>query len=401
MLILAAIAAVTLMWDIAQAGQIAQQRRTPPVLGMLAGLAVLLAAPALLIAVATSSAITGHSVAGVAWIWPATAAVFVAESMYVTIRRLVTPLVGVPIMLYNICLLMVAVARFVQEAGGAPPDWALSLGAAYTDAIGALAGPVVLGSRWASLVPLIAPAYPARRPTGRALRAAAAILAVGALGALVAWWPAGDQAVRSYDRFLGAKLQERPAGDFSVGVRILPPIDGLPPAPALRNDLALVDTIGAEVVSVVIEPDGVHNAVLDSLAHTLDPLRRDSTSVFVALAPHRPIRWGYRTSPAPAERGRLTALRTIARRLRPDYFVLADDESLTGREVPLAVSTSTLTAEADSIHAVDRRIKIVLALSAFDQRDSALYAWASGPASPIDAIGYTLFPALDGAATLD
>jgi len=402
MLILAAIATIALTWDIVQAGDIAQQRRTPPALAVFAGLTVLLAAPALLIAVATSSAVTGHSVAGVAWIWPATAAVFVAESVYVTARRLVTPFVGVPVALYNACLLTVAVTRYVQERGGTPPDWALALAAAYTDAIGAIAGPVVLGSRWATLVPLIAPAFPARRAAGRTMRALVALLTASGIGALVAWWPAGERAVRSYDRYLTAALQERPAGDFAVGVQILPPLDGVPPGAALRNDLALVDTIGAEAVSIMIDPDGVHAAVLDSLARALDPLRRDSTSVFVTLGPARAPIWRYRASPPAFDHDRVAALRMIARRLRPDYFILAPNGSPTDAAGgPPAVSANAMAAAADSIHAVDRHIRVAIVVSAFDERDSALYAWASTPGSPIDVIGFTLFPALDGAPALD
>lgn len=403
MLILAAIATIALTWNIVQAGDIAQQRRTPPPLAAFAGLAVLLAIPALLIAVATSSAITGHSVAGVAWIWPVTTIVFLTESVYVTARRLVTPLVGVPIALYNAFLLTVAVTRYVQEGGGTPPDWALASTAAYTDAIGALAGPVVLSSRWATLVPLIAPAFPARRATARTARALVALLSAGSVGAVVAWWPAGNRAVQSYDRYLTATLQERPAGDFAVGVQILPPLDGVPPTAALHNDLALVDTIGAEAVSIIIDPDGVHAAILDSLARALDPLRRDSTSVFVTLASRRTTSWASRASAPALDRDRFSARRTIARRLHPDYFILAETESFPNgaRRASGAVSPMALAAAADSIHMVDRHTKVAIVLSAFDARDSTLYAWASAPACPIDVVGFTLFPALNGAATLD
>jgi hypothetical protein len=403
MLTLAALATIALAWDIVQAGHIAQQRRTPRPLGILAGLAVLLAAPALLIAVATSSAITGYSVSGVAWIWPATAAVFVAESMYVTLRRLVTPFVGIPIALYNGLLLVVAVTRYIQDGGGAPPGWALALGAAYTDALGAVAGPIVLASPWATLVPLIAPAFPARHALGRVLRAVVAVVAVGSIGAFVAWWPAGARAVRSYDRYLAQTLQERPSGDFAIGVRILPPLDGMPPAAALRNDLALVDTIGAEAISVTIDPEAVHPGVLDSLAHVLDPLRRDSTTVFVVLGASRDADRRYRASPQAYDARRLAQLRSIVRRLHPDYLVPEDDQRRSDAETdaPLAAGTRYLAAAADSIHAADRHIKVVIAVTRFDERDSALYAWASAPGSPIDAIGFALFPGFDGATGLD
>ena len=49
-------------------------------------------------------------------------------------------------------------------------------------------------------------------------------------------------------------LQERPRGDFQIGVRIFPTLAGPPPTLAIRNDLALVDTLDVDAVSVVLSP---------------------------------------------------------------------------------------------------------------------------------------------------
>ena len=38
-------------------------------------------------------------------------------------------------------------------------------------------------------------------------------------------------AVTSYKRYDSERLQERPAGDFDIGVRFLPTLKGMPPAP--------------------------------------------------------------------------------------------------------------------------------------------------------------------------
>src|SRR5580704_427095 len=127
MLGLGVVAGLILAWDVGIAGHIAQMRSAPRLLAGLAGLAALLAAPALLIAVATSSTITGHSVAGVAWIWPATVLIFVAEAAYATVRRLVTPYIGIPITVYNLLVFAVAMTRYIQDNGGVPAGWALSL----------------------------------------------------------------------------------------------------------------------------------------------------------------------------------------------------------------------------------------------------------------------------------
>jgi hypothetical protein len=403
MLTLAILAIVALAWDIVQAGSIAQQRRSPAPLGTLAGLSVLLAVPALLVAVAAGSTITGSAVSGVAWIWPVTAAVFVAESMYVTFRRLITPLVGVPIMVYNGLVFAIATTRYVQAGSGAAPDWALVLGAVQADVLGTLAGPIVLAAPWAVLVPLTAPAFPARRPLARVARGAVALLAAACVVSFIVRWPGGVSTVRSYDRYLSDEVQERPGGDFAIGVRILPPLDGMPPALELRSDLALVDTIGAEAISIVINPEGVHPAALDSLARVLDPLRRDSTSVFITLgAPWDALR-RYAASPSHYDANRLADLRGIARRLHPDYLVAAADGARGDADAGQSVADRTryLTAAADSIHAIDPHIRVALAVSPLDRRDSAIYAWAASPQAPIDAIGFALYPGFSGAQSLD
>lgn len=403
MLTLAILAIIALSWDIVQAGSIAQQRRSPAPLGTLAGLSVLLAAPALLVAVATGSTITGSAVAGVAWIWPVTTAVFVAEAMYVTFRRLVTPFIGVPIMLYNGLVFAIATTRYVQAGAGAAPDWALVLGAVQADVLGAVAGPIVLAAPWAVLVPLVAPAFPARRTFARIARGSIALFACACVVLFIVRWPAGLTTVRSYDRYLAEELQERPAGDFSIGVRILPPLDGMPPALELRNDLALVDTIGAEAVSIVINPDGVRPTALDSLARVVDPLRRDSTSVFITLgSPWDAVR-RYAASPSHYDAGRLADLRRIARRLHPDYLVVAPDGARGDADAGQSVMDRTryLAAAADSIHTVDPHIRVALAISPLDRRDSALYVWAVSPQAPIDAIGFALYPGFSGAQSLD
>jgi hypothetical protein len=41
---------------------------------------------------------------------------------------------------------------------------------------------------------------------------------------------------------------------------------------------------------------------------------------------------------------------------------------------------------------VDRKVKVGVAASAFTRNDSILYAWAASPTSPIDVVGFSLFP---------
>jgi hypothetical protein len=402
---LAALGAIVLVWDVFLAGQMAQFRGTPRLLAALSGLAALVAAPALVIAVASSSITNGRSVAGIAWIWPATVAVFVAQALYATTRRLVSPLISVPIAAYNLLLMAIAATRYVGAIGGSPPTWALALSGAHATALGAIAGTAALASPFAILVPLVAPAFPGRWRLSSTVRVLLAAQAAVWVGATIRWVPSATAAVRSYDRFGTQSLQERPAGDFAVGVRVLAPIDAAPPPLELRNDLALVDTTGAEVVSVIVTPAGATRAVLDSLARVLDPLRRDSTTLVVALGYDDDAARQYERSPATYDSARVADVQRIARRLHPDYLLPADEPYGRGARalgrLPVSAWTRYLTDAARAAHAVDPHIKVAVAASALDARDSALYQWAAAAGSPLDAVGFTLFPAFGGGASLD
>lgn len=383
----------------------AQSRGTPRLLAALSGLAALLAAPALVIAVASSSTTNGRSVAGIAWIWPATVAVFVAQALYASTRRLVSPLVSVPIAVYNLLLMAVAATRYVGAIGGSPPAWALALSSAHADALGVVAGSAVLGSPFAVLVPLVAPAFPHRRRLASLVRAVMVAQAAVWVGATVRWVPSAAAAIRSYDRFGTQSLQERPTGDLAVGVRILAPLDGPPPPLELRNDLALVDTTGAEVVSVVITPAGATRAVLDSLGRVLDPLRRDSTTLVVSLGYDADAGREYAHSSEAYDSARVADVQRIARRLHPDYLLPAEEPYGRGARAlgrrPVSGWTRYLTAAARIARAIDPHIKIAVSASSLDARDSALYQWAAATDSPMDAVGFTLFPSFDGGASLD
>jgi hypothetical protein len=167
---------------------------------------------------------------------------------------------------------------------------------------------------------------------------------------------------------------------------VLPIVDGAPAASALHNDLALMDTTGAEAVSVVIGPDA-RNAALDSLERALEPLRRDTTILIVTMAP----------APDAGAAARLADVSRIARRLHPDYLLPAADM----RVLPVAYWERYLTDAATAAHRVDPRIKIGIAVEAFDAQDSALYVWAAQPTSPIDALGFTLAPDFTGGSGLN
>jgi hypothetical protein len=212
-------------------------------------------------------------------------------------------------------------------------------------------------------------------------------------------------ALHSYARYAPETLPVRPGGDFAIGLRLLPPLDA-PPAPLdLRNDLALLDTTGAEIASVVIDPEGTHRQTLDSLARVFDPLRRDSTILIVTLGYPDNAATAYRASPAAYRAARVADAERIARGLHPDYLVLADEPYGRGARIlgrlPVSDWVAYLAAAARAVHGADSHIKTGIAASAYDARDSALYQWAAAPGSPIDAVGFTLFPTFGGAMSLD
>ena len=50
---------------------------------------------------------------------------------------------------------------------------------------------------------------------------------------------------------------------------------------------------------------------------------------------------------------------------------------------------------ADAAHlakSIDRTVKVGVAASAYTSNDSTLYAWAASPRSPMDVVGFSLFP---------
>jgi hypothetical protein len=396
--------ATILLWDTFLAGQIAQQRTAPRPFAFMSALGALLLAPALLVAAAAGSNQGGRTFDALAWIWPAVTLLFTLQTLYAVGRRMLSPLLGLPILAYNILLTIVTTTRYTLALGATPPPTAMFLAVAHLNVLGYVTGPTALWSPLALQLPLLAPAFPARWRLSLTLRAIIATLAVAWCVATGLELPAAASAVRSYAALAAEPLQERPAGDFTVGLRLLPVVDGAPTASALRNDLALVDSTGAEAVSVVIDPHA-HAAALDSLARALEPLRRDTTLLIVTVGYAPDAALAASGSPASFANARLADVSRIVRRLHPDYLLPADEPygraaRAIGRR-PVAYWTRYLTDAAAAAHRIDPRIKIGVAIAAFDSRDSALYAWAASPAAPIDVVGFSLAPDFTGGAALD
>jgi hypothetical protein len=398
------VSVLVILWDVFLAGQIAQLRRAPRFFRGATALAGLLIAPAVLVAVASASNLNGRAIHVIAWVWPVTLLIFAIQALYAVGKRLVTPFIGVPIAAYDVLLAVAAFVRYFAYSGRDPSTAALAVAAAQSSALGILLGRAALFSPLALQLPLLAPAYPARYRISATVRGTLAVVAMAFSIVFVAELPSALVAVRSYGSYAQERLQERPRGDFRIGLRLFPALDDAPPPLALRNDIALVDSAGVRAISVVIEPAGARLAALDSLARSLDELRRDSVMLIVAVGYDRNAREVFRQSPSAHMRARLATVDRIVRRLRPDIILPARDPYTEGTRamgrVPLAWWQEYLRLADANARAVSNRVRVGVAASSFVGADSGLYAWASKPGSPIDVVGFSFYPSYDGGGSL-
>lgn len=397
--------AAILLWDVQLAGRIAQNRKAPRLIALLSALAGLLVVPAAIAAAAAPSLYSGRVVQAITWLWPLVHVLVALQVVTAVARRHVTPAVGIPFLLYDLMLLGVAAARHQVMDGGTAATWLVALGAAHAGALGIVLGPVALYSPLALQIPLLAPIAPARWRISGWLRAGLALYAAAWTGLVgLVEYPRAVRAVSAFTQYDGARLQERPAGDFRVGVQIFPTITR-PPAPLLvANDFALLDSLDVDAVSITIAPAGAQPATLDSLARLLEGVRRDTTQLIVSLGYPDDAREAYRADPGAYTAARMLELRRILRALRPDIVIPAVDPYGEGARaigrLPLADWQRYLSASATLVQEVRPRTQIAVAASSFDAADSALYAWATDRESPIEVVGLSFFPSFDGGLSL-
>lgn len=396
--------AFVIAWNVWMTGRISRARTVPREFVAITSIGGLLLLPGAIVAIATASLLYGRALSTIAWLWPATLLVLAVQAWYATLRGLVIPPIGVPIALYNTLIAGAALVKYAVFLGVEPVDPALVLVAAQYGALAVTATPAALSSPLFLFAPVVAPAFPARFRATAVVRVVIAALAATWGGIILArLWPA-SAAVRSYDRYTDARLRERPEGDFAIGVKLFPDLGGSPPPLSVRSDLALVDTLDADVIAVLLEPSGVRAATLDSLARLLEDVRRDSTLLVVMLGSPAPPLVPGRVNRFDADR-RVDAVRRIARRLRPDYLLpvvepygrAADSHGV----LPLATWTRYLARSAAAARSVSSRTKIGVGASRYTARDSALFAWAAAADSPIDAVGFSINPSPQGARGLD
>ena len=400
-----ALSLAMIAWDILMAGRIAQLRRIPRGFQGITGIAGLLLVPALVVAYSAQSLLYGRAIFLVAWLWPFTALLFVIQTVYALGRRLVTPLLGFPLLIYNFVIAVVAVTKFVITRGHSPTEFELALNAAQASMLGTFFGTPALWNPIYIQVPIFAPSLPARWGFTRLARVALAGAAIAMTALVVVELPGAFAGIKSYSAHDNEKLQEHPEGDFKIGLKIFPDLRGGPPPLAISNDLALADTLDVDAISVVIDPEGARGVALDSLARTIEQARADSTILIVALGYPKKGEEEFSQSRESYTLARLKDIDRIARRLKPDYLIPATDPLEEGARILGEQSPQYwidyFTRASRVAHYIYPRIKVSVPMSSYGTRDSTLYAWAARPGSPIDAVGFSMLPGFDGARSLD
>lgn len=393
------------MWDIVVAGRVSQLRRAPRTFAAISAFAGLLIVPALLIAYASASILYGRAIQPVAWVWPVTTVLFALQATYALSRRLVTPLFGVPIFVYNLIIAIVAMSRYANAHGFNPPDFGFALSAAQASALGFFFGAPALWASQYLMVPLMSPSLPARWRFSRVVRMGVAVSAAALAALVLVEMPNAFETNKSYTRYAKAQLQEHPDGDFDIGLKIFPDLKGPVPPLALQRDMALADSLDIDAVSITINPEGAKLASLDSIARTVDDRRADSTRIIISLGYPAGAARQFRDSPEEYTKQRIADINRISRRLRPDILIPAVDPYGEGARAlgaqPPEYWIDYLTRAARIAHFVNRRIQIGVAASSYGKRDSTLYFWAAGRGSPVDIVGFSMMPGFDGATSLD
>jgi hypothetical protein len=334
-----------------------------------------------------------------------TTVLFALQSAYALSRRFVTPLFGVPVAVYNAIIAIVAVARYVVSRGGTPPEFALALSAAETGSLGFFFGPAALWSAAYLMVPVFSPSLPARWRMSGIVRGIIAASAAAIAALVLIEMPSAFETVRSYRPYAKEQLQEHPEGDFELGLKIFPDLDGPPPPLALEQDVKLADSLGLDAVSMVLNTRGARLSALDSIARTVDDQRADSARIIIALGYPSDATRQFRESEADYTSRRLADVDRIARRLRPDILIPALEPYGAGSRAigtqPPEYWINYLTRAAEIAHHVNPRIRVAVAAASYGRRDSTLFAWAASRGSPIDIVGFSLMPGFDGARSLD
>jgi hypothetical protein len=387
------------------ARRIAQLQRMPRAFQAITAFAGLLLAPAILIAISGASILYGRALQTVSWLWPLTTLLFAFQALYAVGKRLVTPLLGFPLLAYNAVIAIVAIAKYSISRGSMPPEFALALTAAQAAMLRTFFSSAALWSPLYLQIPMFSPSLPARFRFTKLVRAVLAVSAIAMAALVLIELPGGFAAIHSYRGHTKDQLQEHPDGDFRIGLKIFPNLRSGPPPLALANDLQLADTMGVDAISIIIDPEAARGVALDSIARSLDETRTDSTLLIVSLGYPKDADAKFRKSSSAYTDERIRDINRITRRLKPDYLIPAVEPYSEGSRLigsqPPEYWIAYLTRAANLAHYIYPRTKVGIAASAYGARDSVLYAWAAGPGSKMDVVGFSLLAGFDGVKSTD
>lgn len=393
------------LWNIAVASRILQARRSQSLSTVATALAALLLVPALVVAVSDASMVYGRAIQPLAWLWPAVTLLFVIQAIAALSQGRVSAMLGVPILAYDVVIAIVAIARHLNALGYTPPYFSLVLSAAQCDALGVVAGSAALSRASWLLVPMFSPALPSRSRIKVGIRFGLALGVSVATALVLVELPGASEAISSYTRYQHDVLTARNGGGFQFGLKAFPDLRSAPPPVAVKNDLQLIDSLGVDGISIVVDPEAARGKALDSLVHSLDNVRDDSTVLIITLGYSRGARTELNRSPSAYIEQRLADVNRLARALRPNIMVPAYEPYGEGARA-LGVRTPEfwidfIDRSAGIAHHVNPNIRVAVAAASFGARDSVVYRWAAGRGSPVDVLGFSLMPGFDGATSLD
>ena len=228
-----------ILWDILYAGRIAQLPRTPRGFQAVTAFAGLLLAPAILVGVAAASILYGRAIQPLSWVWPLTTILFAFQALYAVARRLITPLFGFPLFVYDAIIATVAVAKYTISRGSTPPEFALALTSAHATMLQFFFGAPALWSAIYLQIPLFSPSMPARWVVTRAVRFSLAIAAMAMTALVLVELPEGYAAIQSFPPHSRDQLQEHPDGDFRIGLSSVATKRPTPKSPRLIGPKAV------------------------------------------------------------------------------------------------------------------------------------------------------------------
>jgi hypothetical protein len=102
---------------------------------------------------------------------------------------------------------------------------------------------------------------------------------------------------------------------------------------------------------------------------------------------------------------RFRTIHRVLRQVRPDILLPAQDPYGAGARIlgrlPVEEWQEYIARSAAIVKEVRPRTSVGISASAFDARDSTLYAWATTAGSPVDIVGFSFYPTRLGARSID